>query len=153
INQAVETLLHQAGLIRIDSSFYQGRPVLVTENDYTHKLFNGDTGIILNDPSTGNLRAFFAAPDGTIRAIPPEFLPKHETAFAMTIHKSQGSEFNRVLMVLPPKDNTLLTKELIYTGITRAKQSVEIWSNEPVFSAVVKRRTERRSGLRESLVK
>ena len=151
VNNAVETLLHEAGLIRTDTQFYRGRPVLITENDYTHKLFNGDTGIILNDPATGNLRAFFAASDGTVRAIPPEFLPKHETAFAMTIHKSQGSEFDRVLMVLPPKDNTLLTKELIYTGITRAKQSVTIWSDESVFSAAVKRRTERRSGLREML--
>jgi len=126
--------------------------VLVTENDYNHKLFNGDTGIMLPDPETGNLRAFFAAPDGTVRAIPPEFLPKHETAFAMTVHKSQGSEFDRVLMVLPPEDSVLLTRELIYTGITRAKQSVTIWSDAAVFSAAVKRRTERRSGLRERLV-
>ncbi|MBN1928252.1 MAG: exodeoxyribonuclease V subunit alpha [Chlorobiaceae bacterium] len=151
MNHAAETLLHEAGLIRRDTPFYRGRPVLVTENDYTHKLFNGDTGIILPDPETGNLRAFFAAPDGTIRAIPPEFLPKHEAAFAMTVHKSQGSEFEKVLMVLPPEDTVLLTRELIYTGITRAKQSVTLWSDEAVFSAAVKRRTERRSGLRERL--
>jgi len=152
MNHAAETLLHEAGLIRRDTPFYRGRPVLVTENDYTHKLFNGDTGIILPDPETGNLRAFFAAPDGTIRAIPPEFLPKHETAFAMTVHKSQGSEFDRILMVLPPEDTVLLTRELIYTGITRAKQSVTIWSDAAVFSAAVKRRTERRSELRKRLV-
>ena len=156
MNHAAETLLHEAGLIRRDTPFYRGRPVLVTENDYIHKLFNGDTGIILPDPESGNLRAFFAAPDGTIRAIPPEFLPKHETAFAMTVHKSQGSEFDRVLMVLPPEDSPedsiLLTRELIYTGITRAKQSMTIWSDDSVFSAAVKRRTERRSGLRERLV-
>jgi len=152
MNHAAETLLHEAGLIRRDTPFYRGRPVLVTENDYTHKLFNGDTGIILPDPETGNLRALFAAPDGTIRAIPTEFLPKHETAFAMTVHKSQGSEFDKVLMVLPPEDSVLLTRELIYTGITRAKQSVTIWSDAAVFSAGVKRRTERRSGLRERLV-
>ena len=152
MNHAVETLLHEAGLLKADTPFYRGRPVLVTENDYIHKLFNGDTGIILPDPESGNLRAFFAAPDGTVRAIPPEFLPKHETAFAMTVHKSQGSEFERVLMVLPPEDTILLTRELIYTGITRARQSVMVWSDEAVFSAAVKRRTERRSGLRERLV-
>lgn len=152
MNHAAETLLHEAALIRRDTLFYRGRPVLVTENDYTHKLFNGDTGIIFPDPETGNLRAYFAAPDGTVRAIPPEFLPKHETAFAMTVHKSQGSEFERVLMVLPPDDSVLLTRELIYTGITRAKQSVTIWSDELVFSAAVKRRTERRSGLRERII-
>ena len=153
MNHAAETLLHEAGLLTSSAPFYRGRPVLVTENDYIHKLFNGDTGIILPDPKTGHFRAFFAAPDGTIRAIPPEFLPRHETAFAMTVHKSQGSEFDRVLMVLPPDDTILLTRELIYTGITRAKQSVTIWSEETVFSAAVKRRTERRSGLRERLVK
>jgi len=152
MNHAAESLLHGAALIHLDSQFYRGRPVLVTENDYIHKLFNGDTGIILPDPESGNLRAFFAAPGGTVRAIPPEFLPRHETAFAMTVHKSQGSEFDRVLMVLPPEDSILLTRELIYTGITRARKSVMVWSDEAVFSAAVKRRTERRSGLREKLV-
>ncbi|RXK87640.1 exodeoxyribonuclease V subunit alpha [Chlorobaculum sp. 24CR] len=151
-NHAAETLLHGAALIHLDSQFYRGRPVLVTENDYIHKLFNGDTGIILPDPESGNLRAFFAAPDGTVRAIPPEFLPRHETAFVMTVHKSQGSEFDRVLMVLPPEDTILLTRELIYTGITRARQSVTIWSDEGVLSAAVKRRTERRSGLKEKII-
>ena len=152
MNHAAETLLHEAGLLTSSAPFYRGRPVLITENDYIHKLFNGDTGIILPDPDTGYLRAFFATPDGAIRAIPPEFLPRHETAFAMTVHKSQGSEFDRVLMVLPPEDTLLLTRELIYTGITRARKSVTLWSDESVFSAAVKRRTERRSGLRERLV-
>lgn len=152
MNHAAESLLHEAALIRSGAEFYRGRPVLVTENDYIHKLFNGDTGIILPDPESGNLRAFFAAPDGTVRAIPPEFLPRHETAFAMTVHKSQGSEFDRVLMVLPPEDTILLTRELIYTGITRARESVTLWSDEAVLSGAVKRRTERRSGLREMLV-
>jgi exodeoxyribonuclease V alpha subunit len=152
MNHAAETLLHEAGLLKADTPFYRGRPVLVTENDYIHKLFNGDTGIILPDPETGNQKAYFTAPDGTVRSIPPEFLPAHVTAFAMTVHKSQGSEFDRVLMVLPPEDTLLLTRELIYTGITRARQAVTLWSDEAIFSAAVKRRTERRSGLREMLV-
>lgn len=152
MNHAAETLLHEAGLLKADTPFYRGRPVLVTENDYIHKLFNGETGIILPDPETGNQKAYFTAPDGTVRSIPPEFLPAHVTAFAMTVHKSQGSEFDRVLMVLPPEDTLLLTRELIYTGITRAREAVTLWSDEAVFSAAVKRRTERRSGLREMLV-
>lgn len=152
MNHAAETLLHEAGLLKADTPFYRGRPVLVTENDYIHKLFNGDTGIILPDPETGNQKVYFTAPDGTVRSIPPEFLPAHVTAFAMTVHKSQGSEFDRVLMVLPPEDTLLLTRELIYTGITRARQAVTLWSDETVFSAAVKRRTERRSGLRQMLV-
>ena len=152
VNHAVEALLHEAGLIRTDSIFYRGRPVLVTENDYAHKLFNGDTGIILPDPDSGMLKAFFIGHDGSLRGIPPEFLPAHETAFAMTIHKSQGSEFDRVLMILPPEDKALLTRELIYTGITRARHSVSLWSDGTLFSNTVGRRIERRSGLREMLV-
>jgi len=70
----------------------------------------------------------------------------------MTVHKSQGSEFDRVLMVLPPEDTLLLTRERIYTGITRARQAVTLWSDEAVFSAAVRRRTELRSGLREMLI-
>ncbi len=152
MNDAVEALLHEAGLIRTDSIFYRGRPILVTENDYVHKLFNGDAGIILSDPESGHPRVFFAAPDGSVRSIPPEFLPRHETAFAMTVHKSQGSEFERVLMILPPDDKAVLTRELIYTGITRARQAVAIWCDEAVFGASVKRRTTRRSGLREAFL-
>jgi exodeoxyribonuclease V alpha subunit len=152
MNHAAETLLASAGLLRPDGVFYHGRPLLITENDYGHRLFNGDTGIILTDPDRGTLRACFAAPDGSVRSIPPEFLPQHETAFAMTVHKSQGSEFDRVLLILPPEDKVLLTRELIYTGITRAKESIAVWSDETVFSSAVGRRTERRSGLREALV-
>ena len=96
--------------------------------------------------------AFFPAPGGGVRSIVPERLPLHETAFAMTVHKSQGSEFNRVVMVLPPVDSDVVTRELIYTGITRAKESVEIWSNEGVFCRAVRKKTERHSALREALV-
>ncbi|NTV03213.1 MAG: exodeoxyribonuclease V subunit alpha [Chlorobiaceae bacterium] len=152
MNRAVEALLHEAGLPIGGTPSYRGRPVLITENDYAHKLYNGDTGIILADPSTGELRAFFTSPDGAARAIPPEMLPKHETAFAMTVHKSQGSEFERVLLVLPPEDSPLLTRELLYTAITRAKGSIGIIGNDAVFSAAVRRRTERRSGLRDALL-
>jgi exodeoxyribonuclease V alpha subunit len=151
MNQAVEALLGAAGLLRPESVFYRNRPLLVTENDYGHRLFNGDTGIIFPDPDTGALRAFFALPDGSVRGIPPEFLPQHETAYAMTVHKSQGSEFDNVLLILPPEDKALLTRELLYTGITRAKESITVWGDETVFSSAVRRRIERRSGLREAL--
>jgi exodeoxyribonuclease V alpha subunit len=150
-NQVSESLLGAVGLIHPDGIFYRGRPLLVTENDYTHRLFNGDNGIIFNDPDSGALRAFFAAPDGSVRSLPPEFLPQHETAFAMTVHKSQGSEFDHVLLILPPEDKALLTRELIYTGITRAKESITVWSDETVFASAIRRRTDRRSGLREEL--
>ena len=98
------------------------------------------------------MRAFFPDLDGRVRSVSPERLPLHETAFAMTIHKSQGSEFDRVLLLLPPVESDILTRELIYTGITRAKESVEIWASEGVLCRAVRKKIERRSGLRDALM-
>ncbi|MGB7510957.1 MAG: exodeoxyribonuclease V subunit alpha [Pelodictyon phaeoclathratiforme] len=148
LNRTVENILARKALISPASTFYRGRPLMITVNNYAMRLFNGDTGILFPDPENGgSLRAFFFAPDGEIRSIAPERLPQHETAFAITIHKSQGSEFDRLLMLLPPIDSEILTRELIYTGITSAKESVEIWANEEVFCAAVKKQTKRSSGL------
>ncbi|MEI6757697.1 MAG: exodeoxyribonuclease V subunit alpha [Chlorobium sp.] len=153
LNTAVESILAEAALITPTSRWYRGRPLLVTENDYALQLFNGDTGILFPNPDNGGMiSAFFPAPDGGIRTIPPERLPQHETAFAMTVHKSQGSEFDRVLLILPPVDGDILTRELLYTAITRAKQSVEIWAESGVFSAAVRKKCERYSGLRDALL-
>jgi len=152
LNSQVESTLARKGLIAPSTIFYAGRPVLVTVNDYAMRLFNGDTGVLFPDPEYGGApRVFFSTPHGGVRSIPPERLPVHETAYAMTIHKSQGSEFECVLMVLSQVDSELQTRELIYTGITRAKKSVEIWADEAVFCAAVKKKTERSSGLREAL--
>ncbi len=152
LNVLVENILARKGLIAPSTIFYAGRPILVTVNDYSMRLFNGDIGIIRLDPENGGeLRVFFAAPAGGVRSIPPERLPGHETAYAMTIHKSQGSEFERVLMVLPPVDNDLLTRELIYTGLTRAKKNVEIWADEDIFCSAVQKKRVRSSGFREAL--
>ena len=147
LNHTVESILARKGIISQAGTFYRGRPVMITVNNYAMQLFNGDTGILFPDPGNGGaLRAFFPAPDGGIRSIAPERLPLHETAFAITIHKSQGSEFDRVLMILPPVDCEILTRELLYTGMTRAKKSFEIWANEDVFSAAVRKKTKRTSG-------
>jgi exodeoxyribonuclease V alpha subunit len=125
---------------------------MITVNDYNLKLFNGDIGIVLPDPdSDGDPRVFFPSPDGGVRKVSPVRLPLHDTVFAMTIHKSQGSEFNRLLLLLPVNDSEVLTRELIYTGLTRAKSAVEIWGDEEVFRSAVSRRVERTSGLREAL--
>jgi exodeoxyribonuclease V alpha subunit len=121
-------------------------------NDYHLKLFNGDIGIVLPDTENGgNPRVWFPAPEGGIRNVSPVRLPAHETVFAMTVHKSQGSEFDRVVMLLPDHDSEALTRELIYTGITRAKNVVEIWGDEAVFVEAVSRRIDRKSGLNEAL--
>ncbi len=152
LNNIIEKILAREELIAPSRLFYSGRPILVTVNDYAMRLFNGDTGILLPDPDNSTLlKAFFPTSDGDVRSIPPERLPDHETAYAMTIHKSQGSEFDGILMLLPPVDSELLTRELIYTGMTRAKKTVLLWTNKEVFCSAVKRRTERNSGLGDLL--
>ncbi len=98
-----------------------------------------------------NTAIFFPATDGTFKKVPPFRLPEHETVYAMTVHKSQGSEFGKVLLLLPDRESPVLTRELIYTSITRAKEKVEIWGNENVFRTAVSRYIKRTSGLRDAL--
>ena len=125
---------------------------MITQNDYSLQLFNGDVGIILPDPKRKNaLRVFFRAESGTVRDIALPLLPAHETVFAMTVHKSQGSEFDRILLILPDRDSPLLTRELLYTAITRARKKVEIWGKKDIFCRAVKRQITRTSGLAETL--
>ncbi len=150
LNLLVERILKEAKLIEPDKLWYSGRPLLITRNDYHLRLFNGDVGIVLAD-SKNDLLAYFPAADGTLRKLHPLRLPEHETVYAMTVHKSQGSEFDRVLMLLPDRDYPIMTRELIYTGITRARKEVEIWGVESVFCNAVLRRIERTSGLRDAL--
>ena len=136
VNRIVETILKEANLIKPEGQWYSGRPIMITRNDYNLRLFNGDVGVILPDYGQDNeLRAFFRDAGGNIRKFPPVMLPEHETVFAMTVHKSQGSEFTSVLFILPDYDSPVLTRELIYTGITRAKKHVEIWGSEGIFRA------------------
>ncbi len=152
LNHLVERTLRAEGLIRQRGRWYAGRPILINRNDYTLKLYNGDVGIALPDPGAGNeLRVFFPGPEGNLRNFPPLRLPEHETVFAMTVHKSQGSEFEKVLFVMPERDVPVLTRELVYTAITRAKAVVEVWGREEIFKTAVYRRTIRASGLREAL--
>lgn len=152
INLLVEHLLREQKLIRGEGRWYRGRPVLITQNDYNLHLYNGDIGIALPDPGAdGELRVFFRTPDGALRALHPVRLPEHETVYALTVHKSQGSEFDRILLILPDQDSPVLTRELLYTGITRAREGVEVWGRENVFREAVRRRTTRVSGLRDAL--
>ncbi len=128
------------------------RPIMVTQNDYALQLFNGDIGILQLDPENpATSQAFFKNPEGRLRTLSLPLLPTHETVFAMTVHKSQGTEFDRVLLILPDRDSPLLTRELIYTAITRARKGVEIWGSRDIFIAAVKRKIQRTSGLPELL--
>ncbi len=157
LNRFAENVLRRKGLILFDSSsnnpWYNGRPVLITRNDYNMGLFNGDIGITMPDLTADNNRlyVFFPGASGGLKRFSPQRLPEHETVYAMTIHKSQGSEFDNVLLVLPDKDYPILTKELIYTGVTRARKSVSIWGSENVLRASISRKIERSSGLRDAL--
>ncbi|WP_207681741.1 exodeoxyribonuclease V subunit alpha [Desulfonema magnum] len=152
VNIYVEWILRQANLIQPYRTWYKGRPVMITRNDYHLRLFNGDIGITLPDAdANGEAKVFFPDTEGTLRKLHPFRLPEHETVYAMTVHKSQGSEFDKVLLLLPNKDSPVLTRELIYTGITRAKENAEVWGTERVFRDAVSRRIERASGLRDAL--
>jgi exodeoxyribonuclease V alpha subunit len=134
--------------------WYRGRPVMITRNDYSLGLFNGDIGITLPDPeasSEDDLYVYFRDANDKVRRFLPHRLGQHETAYAMTVHKSQGSEFDRVVLVLPDKDYPLMTRELIYTGLTRARRNVSIWGTESVLTSAISRKIERSSGLREAL--
>jgi exodeoxyribonuclease V alpha subunit len=128
------------------SEWYAGRPVLVTRNDYVLKLFNGDIGITLPDPS-GALMVFFPDATAGLRAVAPLRLRDATTAFAMTVHKSQGSEFDAVLVVLPQQASRVVTRELLYTAVTRARQRVAIAASEPVLTAAITSQARRSSGL------
>lgn len=155
VNPQVENWLAAHDVIRPDQLWYDGRPILITANDPVLELYNGDVGVICLDRTTGVPLAHFAElagqGEGTTRTFAPARLPAHETVFAMTVHKSQGSEFDHVALLLPEKVSHVLTRELVYTAITRAKQKVDIYASAVVFTAAVERHVERASGLRDEL--
>ncbi|MCF6402592.1 exodeoxyribonuclease V subunit alpha [Chitinophaga filiformis] len=147
INRAIEKILHDKRLIRVNADFYENRPIILTRNYYEHGLFNGDTGIIRPDED-GVLMAWFEDSNGELKAILPGYLTEAETVFAMTIHKSQGSEFKEVMVILPKaKDVPILTRELLYTGVTRAKQKVYVQASADVLTLTAERFVERASGI------
>ena len=154
LNQRIERALARKGKIAPgEDTWYVGRPIMISQNDHGLGLYNGDIGIAMYDseadPITGNrpLRVYFEMPDGTIRGVLPSRLPEHDTVYAMTIHKSQGSEFADTLMVLPPDFSPILTRELVYTGVTRAKSKLYMFATKDVLNRSVAMRTERASGL------
>lgn len=149
LNQWIEALLRQAGLISVQGIWYPGRPLMIRQNDYHTGLFNGDVGVVWPHLTHGKRepRVWFRLPSGERRAFAPAQLPEHQTAMAITVHKSQGSEYRSILMALPDQDSPVLCRELVYTGLSRARQQIMLVASEHIFDLAVKRRVARTSGL------
>ncbi|WP_086873607.1 exodeoxyribonuclease V subunit alpha [Kosakonia pseudosacchari] len=147
LNERLElALVRQRQISRLaHSRWYHGRPVMISRNDSALGLFNGDIGIAL-DQGQG-IRVWFPMPDGEIKPVLPSRLPEHDTAWAMTVHKSQGSEFDHAALILPGQIAPVVTRELVYTAITRARNRLSVYADERVLGQAIATRTERRSGL------
>lgn len=147
INRKIEAYLIKKGLIQNNTVFYENRPIIVSRNYPELKLFNGDIGIIRRDAG-GSLKAWFEDSDKNLRAVLPGYITSAETVFAMTIHKSQGSEYDKVMVLLPANaDQPLLTRELLYTAITRAKKLVLLQASKESIMYTAKRSVQRASGI------
>ena len=152
-NALVERRLRARGFVPPREDFYPGRPILVTRNDARTGLSNGDTGIVVRDGS-GRARVWFPElrdDGGGPRLVSPARLPPHESFFALTVHRAQGSEYDEVAMVLGPTDSRVATRELLYTAVTRARRRVVVRGSEESVAAAVGRVTERSSGLADAL--
>lgn len=137
INDRCESILADAGLIRPrPGRGFKGKPILVTRNDYGLGLYNGDAGILWSDPAEpGRLTAYFIRSDGSLKPVSPARLPPHESSWAITVHKSQGSQFEDVLLVLPDREIPLISRELLYTAVTRARNRVLVVGRKFGFSS------------------
>jgi exodeoxyribonuclease V alpha subunit len=153
-NEVIERWLHDDWPeVATEGTWYAGRPVLVTANDYSLRLFNGDTGVTVADHGDGPTRVsvVFDVSGGAPRRVSPSQLAGVETVYAMTVHKSQGSEFDEVTLLLPPPTSRLLTRELLYTAVTRARQGLLVVGTEDAVRRAVNRRIARASGLTDRL--
>jgi exodeoxyribonuclease V alpha subunit len=154
LNEAIATRLYDLGLVSAIHGFFEGRPVLVNRNDYSLGLMNGDVGVCLALPDGEGghaVRVAFRVGE-RIRFVTPSRLSGVQTVFAMTVHKSQGSEFSHTGLVLPDVASPVLTRELLYTGVTRAREWFTLLATPDIVDATVQRRTRRASGLRSHFV-
>lgn len=143
IAQALQTAAVRA------EEFFHGRLLMIRENSYRHGLYNGDIGLCWRDAQVG-VRVWFDG-DGGPRSWLPAALPRHESAFALTVHKAQGSEFDEVLLAFPERGARVLSRELLYTGLTRARSALTLWAADAVLADAIARRAQRWSGLADRL--
>ena len=156
LNKIIEKILSEAGLIYPKTELYEKLPIMITKNDYRLNLYNGDTGIIAYDPSSkAVLKAWFKSVDNdkktALRSYHLTQIPAYDISYAISVHKSQGSEFNIVQLILPDSNNPVLTRELLYTGITRTRHRVSIYGQESIFKKAVEQKISRVSGLKDKL--
>jgi len=149
LDRAIEQRLKRHAGVRADAPWWRGRLLMVTVNRAEVGLFNGDVGVVWPD-DRGEPKVWFEVADDALRAISPAALPPHEGAFALTVHKAQGSEFDRVALVTGP-DSAVLSRELLYTGVTRARSAIALYSTPDVLRAGIARRTQRWNGLTDRL--
>ncbi len=153
LNRTIESLLKLQHPYLKEGRHYHGKPILITENNYDLNLFNGEMGMLLASPhEPEHLQAwFYGESRSEVRKFPISALPSFETAYAITVHKSQGSEYEKVYLILPPQEAPILTRELIYTGISRSRNKVEIWANTSILKFAINRPTRRSSGIADRL--
>ena len=149
INLQLEQYFEKMAIKESDNRWYIGRPIMVTRNDNQMQLYNGDIGITCIDQDSGQLKVWFEQA-GELRGVLPSRLPQHETVFAMTVHKSQGSEFEHVMLLLA-QSAKVINRELIYTAITRAKLRFSFFGLLPLLKQAVARTTVRTSGLADKI--
>ncbi len=149
LNLAIEQRLKRLAGIPANAAWWRGRLLMVTVNRAGRGLFNGDIGVVWPDVD-GKPKVWFEGVDSALRALSPAALPPHEGAFALTVHKAQGSEFERIALVLGA-DSPVLTRELLYTGVTRARADVTIYGDAALLRAGISRRTLRWNGLADRL--
>ncbi len=149
VNREVRNHLETLGRVPPGSAYYHGQPIMVSVNDYDQRLYNGDVGVVLR--TSNGLRIFFEVPGAPPRSLTPARLPSHSPVYAMSIHKSQGSEFSDIAVVMPPEASPVLTRELLYTAITRAKTRLCIYANADLLKACIETQAHRSSGLRDLL--
>ena len=150
VNADLEQYFYQRGRVKDPHVWYPGKAVMLTRNDAALGLFNGDIGLCMEDEFE-RLRVWFMQSDGSFTGLLPSRLSEFEVVFAMTVHKSQGSEFDRVALLLPMKPSAVLTKELLYTGITRAKKEFALWGTSSLIRTAAGTRIQRYSGLIDGL--
>jgi exodeoxyribonuclease V alpha subunit len=149
LNATVERWLQGRGVVAVRDEWYHMRPILIEANDYTVGVFNGDLGVVWREGSESSV--YFRSSNGGVRAMAPVRVPAAQTAWAMTVHKSQGSEFDEVIVVVPEHESRVLSRQLLYTAVTRARRRVTLVASTASLESALARASRRSSGLEWAL--